>query len=300
MSAFKDLTGQRFGRLLVVQRASSTKSKWKCRCDCGNIVVVGRGNLKGGRARSCGCLRREITTKRVRKDLTGRRFGRLTVMTLSDVRGAMNQLRWCCLCDCGKSVVVYGSALRRGLTKSCGCYARETKTTRCLKDLTGQRFEKLTVLRRASTIKGNTMWECRCDCGKITLAGAANLSTGHTASCGCGEVRFPSGKNHPNYGKPPAHGKWCVTLKGHPVRSKYEQMFCDWLFIHNIDYEYEPEAFDFGTFTYTPDLFIPSWGVYVEIKGWWRDDALTKFEAFSKEHDIVLLEKSEIKSFATC
>lgn len=63
MSKFIDLTGQRFGRLVVVSLHShATKNpfaqtKWLCRCDCGNEVVVRRGNLTTGNTQSCGCLR---------------------------------------------------------------------------------------------------------------------------------------------------------------------------------------------------------------------------------------------------
>lgn len=57
-------------------------------------------------------------------DLTGEKFGRLTVVTrLENSKGGMS--RWLCKCDCGKGTICYGSNLRRGLTKSCGCLAKE-------------------------------------------------------------------------------------------------------------------------------------------------------------------------------
>lgn len=62
MSTLKDLTGQRFGRLVVVGRAGSGKQKratWECRCDCGKIHVVVSSYLLNGTTKSCGCLRRE-------------------------------------------------------------------------------------------------------------------------------------------------------------------------------------------------------------------------------------------------
>lgn len=69
MPSFVDLSGARFGRLLVVEVSSravraahssdgkSHGTVWKCRCDCGNEVTVTRGNLKNGSTSSCGCLR---------------------------------------------------------------------------------------------------------------------------------------------------------------------------------------------------------------------------------------------------
>lgn len=56
-----DLLGQRFGRLLVVERVKNPHKNgaaWRCRCDCGNETVVSGGNLRH-RTRSCGCLARE-------------------------------------------------------------------------------------------------------------------------------------------------------------------------------------------------------------------------------------------------
>ena len=57
-----DLTGQRFGRLTVVQRdgfGNAWQTMWLCRCDCGKVVRVERGNLVRGRTRSCGCLKHD-------------------------------------------------------------------------------------------------------------------------------------------------------------------------------------------------------------------------------------------------
>lgn len=67
MAALKDLTGQRFGRLVVIGRAGSDKSNhalWKCRCDCGEIRVVCSGNLLRGMTESCGCFKVDRLKKR--------------------------------------------------------------------------------------------------------------------------------------------------------------------------------------------------------------------------------------------
>lgn len=58
----KDLIGQRFGRLTVTEYVGTNKTRhslWKCRCDCGNEIVVAGGNLKKGNTKSCGCLHNE-------------------------------------------------------------------------------------------------------------------------------------------------------------------------------------------------------------------------------------------------
>ncbi len=55
-----DLTGMRFGRLLVLRPADSRKSTWFCVCDCGNSKTIRSSTtLNMGQTRSCGCLRRE-------------------------------------------------------------------------------------------------------------------------------------------------------------------------------------------------------------------------------------------------
>lgn len=61
MSAVVDITGQRFGRLVVIERAGSKNGKayWLCKCDCGKTVTVNGQTLRSGGVKSCGCLRKE-------------------------------------------------------------------------------------------------------------------------------------------------------------------------------------------------------------------------------------------------
>lgn len=57
-----DMIGKRYDRLTIVKEAGRTKRglrRWKCRCDCGNHVVVATGTLNSGHTRSCGCLRKD-------------------------------------------------------------------------------------------------------------------------------------------------------------------------------------------------------------------------------------------------
>lgn len=62
----EDLCGQRFGRLLVKRLESRAPARWICLCGCGNEHSVLATALKGGKNRSCGCLRREVTSSRKR------------------------------------------------------------------------------------------------------------------------------------------------------------------------------------------------------------------------------------------
>ena len=63
MGKLYDLKNQRFGRLLVLERAETYRAPkggratmWKCKCDCGKIVIVASANLRRGFTKSCGCL----------------------------------------------------------------------------------------------------------------------------------------------------------------------------------------------------------------------------------------------------
>lgn len=66
----KDLVGQRFGRLLVLERAGSTKDSkptWRCLCDCGNETVAQGSSLRRHMTRSCGCLQKEAAKEQQHK-----------------------------------------------------------------------------------------------------------------------------------------------------------------------------------------------------------------------------------------
>lgn len=121
-----DLTGQRFGKLTVLgdsgQRDSARGVLWNCRCDCGGECAVSTARLREGRARNCGCDRPRSHNWR---DLTGRRFGRLTVVREAPEKSRADKTAWHCRCDCGAEVDVMAGSLLRGLTKSCGCLNRE-------------------------------------------------------------------------------------------------------------------------------------------------------------------------------
>lgn len=123
---FEDLTGQRFGRL-VVQKYDKTKEEttwWLCKCDCGNEVSVRSYSLKNGDTKSCGCYKSEVTSERFSKKLMGQKFGKLLVLeragTYCDASGRQNSL-WRCQCDCGTICNIQEAALVQGKTQSCGC-----------------------------------------------------------------------------------------------------------------------------------------------------------------------------------
>jgi hypothetical protein len=126
-----DLTGQKFGRLLVLKRAENNKdgrAMWLCRCECGNERIITGKSLRNGHTRSCGCLNKDIISDVSFIDRTGERFGNLTVQQRVEDYIAPNgkhHVRWKCKCDCGNEIDVDVCNLVRGYTKSCGCYKTE-------------------------------------------------------------------------------------------------------------------------------------------------------------------------------
>ena len=121
----KQLIGKKFGKLTILGRGEdheqpngTKKVTVECVCDCGNKVTVQLYKLKTGRVNSCGCYHSEIV-KKPRKDLTGKKFGKLTVLrkTTEDY----GRTSWLCKCDCGNETVATTTALNLGLKKSCGC-----------------------------------------------------------------------------------------------------------------------------------------------------------------------------------
>ena len=66
-------------------------------------------------------------------DLTGQRFGRLSVICKVPNKTSVTNARWQCKCDCGNIVEVLGTTLRRGESKSCGCLREELRKDRATK-----------------------------------------------------------------------------------------------------------------------------------------------------------------------
>lgn len=131
------LTNQRFGRLIAIkpleERASNGNIMWECQCDCGNILKVRANNLTSGKTKSCGCLKKEqnlINIAQYTKDLSGNKYGRLTVLEQDLIRSKKaQQSYWICQCECGNIVSIRGDHLRRQETVSCGCQKQSAGET---------------------------------------------------------------------------------------------------------------------------------------------------------------------------
>lgn len=181
--ALKNEIGNIYGALTVVARGPNTnegRARWICDCECGNQTVVLGKNLRSGNTKSCGCLKSKQPA--ARKDLTGRRFGRLVV--LGEPKNGERGTIWKCLCDCGEICFKVSADLVHGNVQSCGCYKKDLHST--MNDLTGQIFGELIALYSDEVAKdGQRMWVCQCSCGEKTSVRAGALRSGKTQSCGC-------------------------------------------------------------------------------------------------------------------
>lgn len=68
-----DLTGKKYGRLTVIKHVGKDKHNnaiWECKCACGNIINIRGATLRTGRAKSCGCLHKEMTKQLAKNNIT--------------------------------------------------------------------------------------------------------------------------------------------------------------------------------------------------------------------------------------
>lgn len=114
----KDLVGQRFGELVVLEHQPNRRVL--CRCDCGKEKSVLECHIKSGATKSCGCLLKKLNRERYKKDLVGQQFGKLIV--LKEVApNPSGGIKYLCLCDCGNERITSSNALLMGRVDSCGC-----------------------------------------------------------------------------------------------------------------------------------------------------------------------------------
>ena len=166
-----DLTGQRFGKLTVIEKSGIKNGSvlWKCKCDCGNYTEVITALLRNGSVSSCGCLAKLNRCI----DITNQKFNRLTAIKYA------GKGKWLCRCDCGNEITVNTAHLRSGHTKSCGCLQRENTSKANQINILGKKFGNLTVIAVESPRKCT----CRCDCGNIVHVARKKLTNGTFMDC---------------------------------------------------------------------------------------------------------------------
>ena len=217
----KELINTKFGSLKVIAfdhfEKIDTKNKgtyyryfYKCKCDCGNEVIVERSILTTGQKKSCGCLSKEMQKKLLDKkrqenfeELSKRKYGRLTVIGFDHIERKNSKNNkdlyyryWKCKCDCGNEISVIEGNLKRGTTRSCGCLEKDLIKKRVEErfvDISGKKYGKLTAISmiRKKDSRGTNAeyWKCRCDCGNETIVLKNSLVKNKVKSCGCEKSR---------------------------------------------------------------------------------------------------------------
>lgn len=175
------MINQQFGIYLVLEKniqLSQQKKRiyWKCECQkCKSIQNVRTDSLK----------RLPNSCPECKNSLLGKRFGKLLVLKKGKIDNN-GHAYWICQCDCGNKKEINGSNLISGYTQSCGCLHSKKTSELFFQDLTGLKFNKLTVLKRITPIGQHPIkWLCKCDCGTIIEVQGNNLKNNHTTSCGC-------------------------------------------------------------------------------------------------------------------
>lgn len=116
-------------------------------------------------------------------DLTGNKYGRLTVLGDVGKRTKNGKLLWHCLCECGRVTFVQGDHLKNGRIRSCGCLNEEKKHER-FKDLSNTETDNFKIIDRAYSKNQRVYWNCICKyCGNYVELQSNQIE--RYSSCGC-------------------------------------------------------------------------------------------------------------------
>ena len=91
-----DIMGKKFGRLTVIKREYPNRNRtamWLCKCDCGKKKIIRGSALRNGQTKSCGCLRKEISSKKMKDNPIGKIGARRLIQGLSSFRETIASYR---------------------------------------------------------------------------------------------------------------------------------------------------------------------------------------------------------------
>lgn len=131
------------------------------------------------------------------EDLTGMKFGLLTVIELDHRENGHSYYK--CKCECGNECIIYSYSLKNGNTRSCGCLRKKES-----EDLTGKKFGMLTAIEKVKSNDDShkSYWKWQCECGNQKIIRADSVKSGYVKSCGClnkkNQLDIPEGSR---YGK---------------------------------------------------------------------------------------------------
>lgn len=137
--SFRDLTGMKFNKLTVISRDndvigedSKTYKTWRCKCDCGNEIVAFGRDLTLSSIYSCGCSKPE--RMKVRKDISGNKYGSLTVIQRADdiiYKDNKSYPAYLCKCECGNECIKAATYLKGSNNPCCDeCVSKKQTVSR--------------------------------------------------------------------------------------------------------------------------------------------------------------------------
>lgn len=107
MAEFIDMIGKKFNRLTIISRAKNegTRASWNCLCECGNAITLNGKQIRSGHTKSCGCLRKETSSKQGEANLLSIDYVNAKLKEngfelLSEYKGIFKKAKFKCLC-CG-------------------------------------------------------------------------------------------------------------------------------------------------------------------------------------------------------
>lgn len=210
----KDITGQRFGRLVALQktgrRIHGMNVEWEFRCDCGALTCTSVHAVKNGNTNSCGCYGKDRVAETQRLQLAGKRIGSLTAVKFSHnftkANGSKGQAYWLWQCDCGEQLTASGASIsnrfKRQNNVACMKCAAKNRASKRAHDYTGQRFGMLTGVRQLDLSKSpaTARWQWQCDCGCTCERLPSNVKANSNPSCGCAKKSSAADRTGERFG----------------------------------------------------------------------------------------------------
>lgn len=286
-----DISGKIIGYLTVIRPVSKDDTKYHCLCKCGNEKIVSKNKLtsKIRPTKSCGCLNKEILGNKAMLS-HGDNFEFWTVVRFSH-KNTNGKFYFIFKCICGNEKVLEKSLVVSGITKSCGCKSNNLREETCIRKY-GVKFTTQSNIMKKKKIK-----TCIEKYGVVCITQSS--------------IMKEKSKNTllKKYGVEYAIQNKEVSLKqAKSLNNSYilyhwktnEEIVCigtwekkvvDFLNINKIEFLWQANNFTTPLITktgknrtYRPDLYLIKEDKWIEIKGYFRNNAEEKWNWFNKEY----------------
>lgn len=165
MRNIEDLTGKRYGKLVVIKKHGKNKNNktiWECYCNCTNTTYLLSGTLKAGLAKSCGCSQgsgaTEISKNKIAK-IIGKKYNKLTILEYSHSTKYRAIIK--CSCDCGRECYKTATQVINGKVKSCGkCHLLVKEYPEIASEFDLDKNKNININDIVSSSKKKLWWIC--------------------------------------------------------------------------------------------------------------------------------------------